>query len=393
MLFFAKLMTYIDLTKGNLMNKNLLSSAVITVSMSLTACGGDSSSNDTDKAPQTSKSFATTANEFTADFSAATEVCYDLETQTEIQCSEGGSDWDLKFKNNFTIELNGAISGSGNGGAFGPKTYAELAQLENGSAVENYDVDTVTSVIDDKSWYGYGFLGQHKLWPNYRVYAVDTNDQQYKLRITGYYDSTGSSGFISFDYQDITSGSNQGVLNVTELDASAGGFGAADNDPANKFTYYNLSNNAVVELTDKEAITSTAWDVAFKRNDIKFSSNVQSALAFAQNDFYDAEGEGIADQFTNVNADSELDHFLAVDQDDLAELTLETNKETTALLGYNGWYSYNPTTHTTSANDENHWVIRSANGSQYAIFNVTDLATAGRGAASYTVNFYHEEEK
>lgn len=375
------------------MKKYLLSSSVLTASILLTACGGDSNSNDNNQAPQTSKSFAATATEFSADFSTETEICYNLGAQAEVACSQDGSDWDLKFKNDFTIELNSAISGGGNGGAFGPQTYAELAQLENGAVVENYEVDTVTSIIDEASWYGYGFLGQHKLWPNYRVYAIDSNDQQYKLRITGYYNSTGSSGFISFDFQDITTGSSQGMQTVSELDASAGGFGATDDDPANKFTYYKLSTNAIVELSDKEALTSSAWDIAFKRNDIKFNSQVKAALAFAQDDFYDAEGEGIADQFTNANADSELDHFTAVDQASLAELTLENNKETTAISGYNGWYNYNPTTHAVTANAENHWIVRSANGSDHAIFNVSDLTTAGRNAASYTVNFYHEEEK
>ena len=53
----------------------------------------------------------------------------------------------------------------------------------------------------DSNWYAYSLQGQHKIYPNYRVYVADTGSEKYKFQITSYYDpDDGTSGVLSLRY-------------------------------------------------------------------------------------------------------------------------------------------------------------------------------------------------
>lgn len=392
------------------MQKSLLSASILSAALALTACGGSSSDSETQASSETStpdtstetsvteKVFSTSATEFIADFTNESSVCYDLESQSAIECTDDSDVWDIQFSSDFTIQLNGGLIGAGNAGAYGPSTYDALNALTNGAAVDEFIIDKEVGTLLENSWYGYNFDGNHKIWPNYRVYAIKSNGQDFKLRMTGYYDEAGSSGFVSFDYQDISLDANTAMNSIAYLDASAGGFGAATDDPDNKYTYYSLVNNAIVELTDNEAQSSSAWDIAFKRTLIKINSASRtaastSALAASQDDFYDADGEGIAASFASATTESELEHFTEVTQESLASLSFIADEEVLALSGYNGWYNYDSSTHAISANTENHWIIRSSEESLHAIFNISEVVQDVYSASSYTINFYLEEDE
>lgn len=396
------------------MQKILLSAFIISATLGLAACGGSSSSSspaapspgdgstpDNGGTPGNgSTSFTDIPTEFMADFTAGdASICYDLETSAAIDCDTNGATWDIRFDADFNIWLNGGIYGEGDAAAFGPDTLANMQLLKNGAGVPGFFKDQVAGIFLENSWYAYGLNDQHKLWPSYRVYVVESNAKQYKVRLTSFYagqDSViaeaGTSGVISFEYQEITEGS-VGLSIQASVDASAGGMGAPADDPKNKYSYFSFATGEVVALTDAEAEASADWDIAFKRTNVKLNSanrtaGTKGALAAAQDDFYAEDGSAIKDTFLNASAASEQAEYDAVDSTVAAGLTFvaDGNKP---FLGTE-WYNYDFMTHAVTANAENTWVIRSAEGSSYAIFNVTEVVTSSRTADYYKVNFYPE---
>ena len=173
---------------------------------------------------------------------------------------------------------------------------------------------------------------------------------------------------------------NPGAATTKQLDATAGGRGVSVDDPANKFTYFNLSMGEVVELTDDEAETSTDWHIAFKRAQIKLNGgvsgpgSVSGAIADAQEDYYDAEGEPNNSVFLNATADLELISLEAVT--DVSELDFASDRHIAAIIGDFGddsLWLYNPITHVVTADPDQWWLVRSSTGDSYAKFHATNL--------------------
>ncbi len=173
---------------------------------------------------------------------------------------------------------------------------------------------------------------------------------------------------------------------TVQIDATAGGFGADPNDPANKYTYFNLDSGQVVDISDADAAVSGAWHMAFKRANIKLNGGVsgpgaaRGAVADAQEDFYDAAGEPNVSVFTNATPESELAAFEAVTSAD--GLTFVKDRYIPYIKGdgtADGWWFYSgPPLHTVSANPDQWWLIKSAAGDSYAKFHVTDIVQASR---------------
>ena len=141
------------------------------------------------------------------------------------------------------------------------------------------------------------------------------------------------------------------------------------------YVYYNLERGEAVTLTEEQAAASTDWHVAFRRSTIKLNGgtsgpgNVAAALAAAQDDFYN-EDEPVNSVFLNATPASELEHL--EDEYDLTALDFISDAHVASIQGSGemigalmdlGWYNYNPTTHALSANTDNHWLLRSAEGS------------------------------
>ena len=174
-------------------------------------------------------------------------------------------------------------------------------------------------------------------------------------------------------------------VSIKQIDATAGGFGASADNPANKFAYFNLATNDVVELTDEEATASTDWHIAFKRTITKLNGGVSGpgtvtgAVADEQSAFYDEEGEANASVFLNANADSELNAL--VDVTDVSTLRFGSDRNIAAITGDGGeesWWLYNPQGHSISAGTDNWWLVRSSEGNSYAKFHVTDIVQDSR---------------
>ncbi len=174
-----------------------------------------------------------------------------------------------------------------------------------------------------------------------------------------------------------------------QIDARAGGSGAEPDNPANKYTYFNLATNAVVELTDAQADTSGDWHIGFKRFNLKLNSGVsgpsgvKGAVADVQDDFYetadDDEPSPIVSIFSNATPDSERAAFDAVTRADGLSFVEDRNVPYIKGDGTNkGWWLYAPSTRAISANADKWWLIKSAAGDSYAKFNVTNIAQVSR---------------
>ncbi len=171
-----------------------------------------------------------------------------------------------------------------------------------------------------------------------------------------------------------------------QIDATAGGRGAAVDDAVNKYTYFDLDTGEVVSLTDAESKANSEWDVAFKRTNLKLNGGVSGpgsvtgGVADAQDDFYDAAGDADNSVFLNATSASELEAFDAVV--DFADLKLKSDRNIPYVMGDGtdaGWWLYaGPPTHAVTANPDQWWLVRSAGADSYAKFHVTDIVQASR---------------
>lgn len=147
-----------------------------------------------------------------------TSSCYDFDTGTAGDCS--GATWDIKLTvdgRDIYLRTNSGPNGAGDAGAFGPLPWTEVANYTNGTSDPTgaqplamlYVPDANSSIVDLKSWYAYDLQGQHRLWPNYRVYEftrdpADSSAKHFAMQITSYYDKlTGDSGHITFRYREL----------------------------------------------------------------------------------------------------------------------------------------------------------------------------------------------
>ncbi|VAW83697.1 hypothetical protein MNBD_GAMMA16-1202 [hydrothermal vent metagenome] len=182
-----------------------------------------------------------------------------------------------------------------------------------------------------------------------------------------------------------TTGNTGGVI-TKQVNATAGGFGAQPDDPMNKYTYFNLATEAVVELTDDEAEASSDWHIAFKRTNFKLNGGVsgpagiKGAVADSQDDFYDENGDPDNSVFLNASAENEQASLNAVT--DVSTLSFKDDSNTPYIKGDgsdDGWWLYaGPPTHAVSANPDKWWLIKSSAGDSYAKFNVTDIVQVSR---------------
>ncbi|MEE2732554.1 MAG: HmuY family protein [Pseudomonadota bacterium] len=146
--------------------------------------------------------------------SAGGEACFDFDSDSSVDCAT--ANWDLKLEiagRNWNLWTHSGITANGNGGAFGPLATADADLYTSATTSPDgqdirflYSVDRSAGVFTDNSWYEYNLSGAHKLWPNYRVYMIDTDSTSdsapvYALQITSYYSNAGASGFPNIRYR------------------------------------------------------------------------------------------------------------------------------------------------------------------------------------------------
>ncbi len=120
--------------------------------------------------------------------------------------------WDLAIQR-FKVKSNGGVSGDGGveiarlaGARFEDVNEAPMTGWLR-DAVDGDDGNSDPDYVFDQegTWYAYNVM-DHSLSPRDLVYVVRTTERRaVKLRMFGYYDSAGTSGFVSFRWQELTS--------------------------------------------------------------------------------------------------------------------------------------------------------------------------------------------
>jgi len=161
--------------------------------------------------PQTAAAdaFATTTNWITSLDADGGSACYDIDTMAELDCDAAAEEWDLQAEisadgRSWNLWTNGGTRGDGGAGAsFGPLDANGIAAFASGDDVPVWTEDSAGGVFERYSWYGYNLRGENRIWPNYRVYAIDNGSDAWKLQVLRYYDEAGTSGQLQVRFAPI----------------------------------------------------------------------------------------------------------------------------------------------------------------------------------------------
>jgi hypothetical protein len=115
--------------------------------------------------------------------------------------------WTVEFTG-YQIRSNGGVSGSGGviGLAFpGPPDFADINMALLDQIPSNaYTPDLFGGIYALYPWYRYNLTGNdHQIWPTYDVYLIQVGSAVYKVQMTGFYDTSGDPGFVTFRYARI----------------------------------------------------------------------------------------------------------------------------------------------------------------------------------------------
>lgn len=145
-----------------------------------------------------------------------------------------------------------------------------------------------------------------------------------------------------------------GTVRTVYVDASAGGFGAGGTHPR---IYVNLETATRVDITDKQAPTSTAWDLALKRpvlftNDGDGGPGMGGTLTLSK----------AFDQVTAADATGKFQTESFVDMD----CNPKTDAVGDVATTLSDWYDYDQATNVLTPKPST-YVIRGATGKLYKV--------------------------
>lgn len=159
---------------------------------------------------------------------------------------------------------------------------------------------------------------------------------------------------------------------VVELDASS----------SSAFTYFRLSDGAVVAVTDPT--TSDEWDIAFRRFAVKLNGGVAGGKGVVG---YNLENNATAtnEQVLAFTPENQLAAFEAIDGGDVpadAEFDGEG-------LGpdYSTWFRFDPVSGGLVANPAAAWKIKRSGGTTYGLIRVSGLTLNTAQDSLLTVTF------
>ncbi len=386
----------------------------------LTACGGGGDSGTS----------AVEASKFTKSATwtfqlpvAGNSLCFDFDNNLQtVDCT--GTAWDIKAVSggrSVTFATNSGGSGSGTGAAlFGLMAWDYLQQWKSATVAPDdasktnlsaqYTADSSSNIISQKSWYAYGLKGDgdHLLYPNYRVYLVTRNSADatavstgtapvFAFQVIGYYGGAGgtTSGYPKIRWIDRQTPGDVRTQQINAVDSTV-------------WTYFDLKNGAVVSLSDADAANSGAWDIAFRRDKIKFNGGISGTgkvagfLGKTPSGFYDADGNPVKSQFTDSNNEANtLADLNAADMQAPASASAWVKDSNSSLLSpaYTGtypgdldygWFIYHPSKGATanepanrvSANEAKGALIRSGTGNSYARAHLTSIVYVDPSSAT-----------
>lgn len=128
----------------------------------------------------------------------------DLSTGTVVTPSD--CNWDLVVTPMFSIDFNEACDA----GTFPLDTSEDFAAVAQADDAPEYGPflsvisGAIPSTVDDASGvFWYDIEGNNRLWPTYNVFLVRIGTSIYKVQVTDYYSSVGTSGFPTIRFEQL----------------------------------------------------------------------------------------------------------------------------------------------------------------------------------------------
>lgn len=167
---------------------------------------------------------------------------------------------------------------------------------------------------------------------------------------------------------EVTVLSEENGVKTVFVDAAAGGTAGQATNPR---LYVNLESLARVDVTDKTATSSTAWDLAIKRP------------IFFTNDGHGGSGQGgavrlVDKEFDAVTTADATSATFATETFFDADCNPQTDATGAVKTTFDGWYDYNTADNTLSP-AAGTWLVKGGTGKIYKLAIVTYYATPDGG--------------
>jgi hypothetical protein len=278
-----------------------------------------------------------------------------------LDLSTGPSDadgWDLRA-DGWDLFLNGGESGDGRAGGIDMELldltmpFEELGRKNQ--ILYFFFFDSYACALSD--WWWYALDGTHTLFSNYHVFVVRRGDRDFAVQVMDYYqviDGSAEAGYPEIRWAEIPTDGSEPDVWIEEIDATAGGLGAAADDPANQWAYFSF-DEGVVDLSDAQSLDDDRWDLGFKRFNIKSSSGPSGPSGVVTWDFDIDRGEQ-ADDVLTFTADTELPRMLQRVQDWVPEADVAFEEDSVRPV-VRRWYTGAPATDQTPTLDPDRWFL------------------------------------
>jgi hypothetical protein len=279
-------------------------------------------------------------------------VYLDLDSTEEV--AETDARWDLAFQR-FKIRIDGGVSGGGGmelavlpGADFAAAAAPTRGYFTDEADGADDDSDPDLAFLRGDGWYSYD-VATHVVTPRDQIYVVgSTEGRYYKLRLTDYYDSAGTSGFPMFDWGPITSPELSDMIVVEATDAQV-------------WVHVDVERGV---LAVADPAMSSEWDLAVSRTRVRTNGGtsgggVGGALLAPDGATYDSVTSAPADGYV-------ADAMIPIPGP-------PGSGEYSGNPVLADWFNYDATTHAVSSKQLT-YLVRTATGS-YAKLQVASYAS------------------
>ncbi len=222
--------------------------------------------------------------------------------------------WDLAFEG-YDILTNSGVSGSGDGGAFGP---LDAITYEEGVA------PTVPFMMTDETggpfrdFWAYD-PATHVLWVRYHVFGVREGEKLWKVQVLAYYaEQQGApvSAMYRLRWASVDSSGVGMTQELADLDGTAGGSQPSDDTPSECL---DLESGARVMHTPEQARNTKDWHLCFRRAAISVNGELGGPRGITAVDLHASEtSTETLEALKERTAESELARFDAIGYAELA---------------------------------------------------------------------------
>jgi len=188
-----------------------------------------------------------------------------------------------------------------------------------------------------------------------------------------------TAGCVDFDaYREQYDTPHGQDAQAVYIDATAGGAGATEDDPRNKYTYFNLEHSEPVPLTDAEAKESLDWHMAFKRFNVLLNSGTSGPGD--TRGWYTGNNVDLSDERVfALTADEGRTAFDAVSA---GQIPSEDSFRPDGLISrINRWFVHDAGTDTFQADPSRAFQIRTGDGMHFVKLHVVGLEGSTREAS------------